>query len=64
MHQIVDMHHVARKINIVVDGLSCRWEGQELQEGDRDSWTVNLDRDEMVGLANNILQMLNTGSNE
>jgi hypothetical protein len=64
VHQIVDVCHVPRKINVVADGLSCRWEGQEPQEGEGNSWTVNPDRDETVGLTNDVLLTLNTESNE
>ena len=64
VHQIVDVHHVPGKINVVVDGLSRWWEGQEPQEAEGDSWTVNPDRDKMVGLTNDVLLTLNTGSNE
>ena len=63
-HQIVDVRHVPGKINVVADGLSRRWEGQEPQEGEGDSWTVNPDRDETVGLTNDVLLTLDTGSNE
>jgi hypothetical protein len=60
----VDVRHVPGKINIIADGLSCQWEGQELQEGDSDSWTMNPDRDKMVGLANDILLTHNAGTSQ
>ena len=40
---------------MVMDGLSHKWEDQPEQEEDRSEWMVNPDRDEMVGLTNNIL---------
>jgi hypothetical protein len=55
---------VPGRINVIADRLSHQWEGQEPQEGDGNSWTMNPDRDEVVGLVNNILLMLDTGSNE
>jgi hypothetical protein len=52
------------RINVIADGLSRQWEGQEPQEGDSNSWTVNPDRDKAVGLVNDVLLMLDTGSNK
>jgi hypothetical protein len=54
-HQIIDMQHIPGKVNVVVDSLSHKWEDQPEQEEDSSEWTVNLDRDEMVGLTNDIL---------
>jgi RNase H-like domain found in reverse transcriptase len=54
-HQIIDMWHVPRKVNVVADGLSRQWEDQVEQKEDGHEWTVNPDRDEAVGLMNDIL---------
>jgi uncharacterized protein YacL (UPF0231 family) len=54
-HQIIDMWHVPRKVNMVADSLSHQWEDQPEQEEDGHEWTINLDRDETVGLTNDIL---------
>jgi hypothetical protein len=49
-HQIVDVRHIPGKINIVADGISCQWEGQDPSEGDGSEWIVNSDADETLGL--------------
>jgi RNase H-like domain found in reverse transcriptase len=49
-HQIIDVRHVPGKINVVTDGLSRQWEGQQPTDEDGSKWTVNPDRDEQVGL--------------
>jgi RNase H-like domain found in reverse transcriptase len=54
-HQIIDVRHIPGKVNVVMDGLSCKWEDQPEQEEDGSESMVNPDRDEMVGLTNNIL---------
>jgi hypothetical protein len=56
-HQIIDVQHIPGKANVVADGLSCQWEDQPEQEEDGHEWTVNQDRDEMVGLTNDTLLM-------
>lgn len=33
-HQIVDVRHIPGKLNVVADGLSRMWEGQERVHGD------------------------------
>jgi hypothetical protein len=57
-HQIIDVRHVPGKINVVADGLSRQWEGQPPAEDDGSDWTVNPDRDEQVGLINDVLLTL------
>jgi transposase InsO family protein len=52
------VRHVPGKINMVADGLSRQWEGQPPSEEDGSEWTVNPDRDEQVGLINDILLTL------
>jgi transposase InsO family protein len=63
-HQIIDVRHVPGKINVVADGLSRQWEGQPAQGGDGSDWTVNPDRDEEIGLVNDILITLDAGTQE
>jgi RNase H-like domain found in reverse transcriptase/Reverse transcriptase (RNA-dependent DNA polymerase) len=57
-HQIIDVHHVLGKINVIVDGLSRQWKGQLAGREDGGNWTVNPDRDEQTGLINDILLTL------
>ena len=64
MHQIIDVHHMPGKINVVADGLSHQWEGQLVQKGEGSKWVVNPDRDEETGLVNNMLITLDTGMQE
>jgi hypothetical protein len=54
-HQIIDVRHIPGKVNVVVDGLSRKWEDQPEQEEDGSEWMVNPDRDKAVGLTNDIL---------
>jgi hypothetical protein len=54
-HQIIDVQRIPGNVNVVVDSLSCQWEDQPEQEEDDCEWMVNLDRDEVVGLMNDIL---------
>jgi hypothetical protein len=63
-HQIIDIRHVLGKINVVADGLSHQWKGQDPKElkGDGSQWTVNSDRDEEVGLTNDILATFAEGT--
>jgi hypothetical protein len=49
------VQHVPGKVNVVADSLSHQWEYQPEQEENSYEWTINLDRDEMVGLMNDIL---------
>jgi hypothetical protein len=58
VHQIINVHHMLGKINVVADGLSRQWEGQPAGREDRGDWTVNPDRDEQTGLINNVLLTL------
>jgi hypothetical protein len=61
-HQIIDIRHISGKINMVADGISHQWEGQEPSKGDGSEWTVNPDADEILGLQNNIFTTLDTGT--
>jgi RNase H-like domain found in reverse transcriptase len=56
-HQIVEVCHVPGNINVVADGLSWQWEGQPVTSNleDGGEWTVSPDRDDQVGLVNDIL---------
>jgi transposase InsO family protein len=63
-HQIVDVRHVPGKINVVADGLSRQWEGQQPTGEDGSEWTVNPDRDDQVGLVNDILLTVEGGTQE
>jgi transposase InsO family protein len=63
-HQIIDVRHVLGKINVVADGLSRQWEGRQPTGEDGSEWTVNPDRDEQVGLTNDILLTLQEANEE
>ena len=55
--QIVDVHHVPGKINVIADGISWKWEGLPRQVGDGSEWTVCEDCEETTGLVNDILHV-------
>ena len=59
--QIDDIHHVPGKINVVVDGISQKWEGIPRQVGDGSEWTVCKDWEAATGLVNNILHVTAEG---
>ena len=59
--QIVDIHHVPGKINVVVDGISRKWEGIPRQVGDGSKWTVCKDWEAATGLVNDILHVTAKG---
>lgn len=53
-HQIVDIRHIPGKLNVVADGLSRMWEGQERVHGDGSEWSVSEDWEAVTGLVNNV----------
>jgi hypothetical protein len=56
-HQIINVRHIPRKLNIIADGLSRQWEGQPRDIGllDGSDWTISEDWEANSGLVNNIL---------
>ena len=54
---IVDVCHIPRKINVVADGISQKWDGLPRQVGDGSEWTVCEDWEETTGLVNTILHV-------
>ena len=57
-HQIIDVHHVPGKINVVADGISRKWEGLPRQLGDGSEWTVCEDWEATTGLVNDVLRVV------
>lgn len=55
--QIIDVRHVPGKINIIVDGISRKWEGLPRQMGDGSEWTICEDWEATAGLINDILHV-------
>lgn len=53
-HQIVDMWHIPRHLNVVADGLSRIWEGREREDGDGSEWEVSEDWEAARGLVNDM----------
>jgi hypothetical protein len=60
----VDVLHVPGKITVVADGLNRQWEGQPPNGEDGGNWTVKPDRDEQVGLINDVLLTLDRTTQE
>ena len=56
-HNIIDVCHIAGKINIVADGISHMHEGVPRAQGDGSDWTVCEDWETQSGLVNNIFQV-------
>jgi len=61
-HQIVDVHHVPGRINMVADGLSRVAKGAPREEGDGSEWTVSKDWEAMTGLTHDLFQVADAGS--
>jgi hypothetical protein len=57
-HQIVDVHHVPGRINMVADGLSRAAKGAPREEGDGSKWTVSEDWEAMTGLTHDLFQVV------
>ncbi|GAW08290.1 Retrovirus-related Pol polyprotein from transposon opus Includes: ame: Full=Protease [Lentinula edodes] len=53
-HHIMDVRHIPGKLNMVADGLSRMWEGQDRVMGDRSEWTVSEDWEAVTGLINDV----------
>ncbi|GAW03058.1 Retrovirus-related Pol polyprotein from transposon opus Includes: ame: Full=Protease [Lentinula edodes] len=53
-HHIVDVRHIPGKLNVVADGLSRMWEGQDRVMGDGSEWTVSEDWEAVTGLVNDV----------
>jgi hypothetical protein len=53
-YQIVEVRHVAGKVNVVADRLSRAREGREQEEGDGSEWTVQEDWEAVTGLVYNM----------
>ncbi|KAF8824330.1 hypothetical protein HHX47_DHR8000253 [Lentinula edodes] len=53
-HHIVDVRHIPGKLNVVADGLSRMWEGQDHVVGDGSEWTVSEDWEAVTGLVNDV----------
>ena len=56
-HHIIDVRHVPGKINMVVDGISWKWEGKPRELGDGSKWTVSKHWVANIGLENDILHV-------
>ena len=53
-HQIIDVHHVPRCLNVVADSLSQANEGMAHEDGDGSRWTVSKEWEAMTGLTHDI----------
>lgn len=58
-HQIINVQHVPGRINVVVDGISCKWEGIPRQTGNGSKWTICEDWEAAAGLINDALHTSN-----
>lgn len=62
----MDVRHIPGKLNVVADGLSRMWEGQEQMNGDGSEWEVSEDWETVMGLVNDVFgieaeEILNDG---
>ena len=58
-HNIVDVHHIPGKINIV-DSISRQYEGTDKIPGDSSKWTVMPDWEEVTGLVHDLYHIAET----
>jgi hypothetical protein len=59
-YNIVDVRHVPGRLNVVADGLSCKWEGIPSTIGDGSEWMVSEDWEARTRLANDVMFMMLT----
>lgn len=59
-HQIVNVRHIASKINVVADGISQIYEGLPQQPSDGSAWTICEDWEAKGGLVNDIFIVSDT----
>ena len=63
-HQIIDVHHVPGRLNVVADGLSRAGEGTEHEEGDSSEWTVSEDWESDKGLIHDVFLLTDANAPE